>query len=105
MQWTKLAIAAVLLAGTALADQFTGWIADEKCAKAGMYKGPMHEKCVAAGETIVLVNEADKKIYQISNPDQVKASLGQKVTINGTLKDDKIEAESVTLITGTTDEQ
>ena len=39
-----------------------------------------------------------------SNPDQVKANLGQKVTLNGTLKDDKIEAESVTVITGS-DEQ
>ena len=105
MQWTKLAMAAVLLAGTALADQFTGWITNEKCAKAGTYTGPTQDQCLAAAEPIVFVNEADRKIYQISNPDQVKANVGKKVTLNGTLKDDKIEAESVTVITGTTDEQ
>src|SRR6266704_1692497 len=98
--WSKLAMAAVLLAGTALAEQFTGWITDEKCAKTGNFVGVMHQKCVEAGQPIVFVNEADKKIYVVSNGDKVKINVGKKVTLIGILKDDKIEAETVTVITG-----
>jgi len=103
--WMKLAMLALLLSSAALAEQFTGWITDAKCAKTGNYSGDMHQKCVASGQPLVFVNESDKKIYDISNPEHVKESVGRKVTLNGTLKDDTIETESVTVIIGSADEQ
>lgn len=98
--WTKLAITVALMSGTALAEQFTGWIADAKCAKSGHYKGDGHQKCVSAGEPLVFVDEADGAVYAIVDPDRVKDSLGKRVTLSGDLKDDKIEAEAVTVIVG-----
>ena len=90
---------------TGMSEQFTGWITDAKCAKAGHYKGESHKKCIAAGEAVVFVDEADKTIYVISNPDGVKGSIGKRVTLSATFKEDALETEAVTVIVGATDEE
>jgi len=101
-----------LLWGTALAqksngesEQFTGWITDAKCAKAGHYKGESHKKCIAAGETVVFVDEADRTIYVVSNADGVKDKVGKRVTLSATFKEDALEAEAVTVIVGAANEE
>jgi len=101
-----------LLWGTALAqqsngesEQFTGWITDAKCAKLGHYKGESHKKCIAAGEAVVFVNESDKAIYVISNPDGVKDNVGKRVTLSATFHEDALETEAVTVIVGAADEE
>ena len=105
-------ISLALLWGTALAqksngesEQFTGWITDAKCAKAGHYKGESHNKCIAAGEAVVFVDEADKAIYVISNADGVKDKVGKRVTLSATFKEEALEAEAVTVIVGAADEE
>jgi hypothetical protein len=107
-----LTISIALLWGTAQAEQsngsseqFTGWITDAKCAKAGHYKGDSHKKCIAAGETVVFVDEADKTIYVLSNADGVKDKVGKRVTLSATFKEDALEAEAVTVIVGAADEE
>ena len=107
-----LLMSLALLRGTALAqesdglsEQLTGWITDAKCAKAGHYKGESHKKCIAAGEAVVFVNEADKAIYVISNADGVKDSVGKRVTLSAKFKEEALEAEAVTVIVGATDEE
>ena len=107
-----LLISLALLWGTALAqksngdsEQFTGWITDAKCAKAGHYKGESHKKCIAAGEAVVFVDEADKTIYVVSNADGVKDKVGKRVTLSATFKEDALEAEAVTVIVGAADEE
>ena len=107
-----LLISLALLWGTALAqksngesEQFTGWITDAKCAKAGHYKGESHKKCIAAGETVVFVDEADKTIYVVSNADGVRDKVGKRVTLSATFKGEALEAEAVTVIVGAADEE
>lgn len=109
--WTLL-ISLALLWGTALAqqsdgssEQFTGWITDAKCAKAGHYKGDSHKKCIAGGEAVVFVNEADKAIYVISNADGVKDNVGKRVTLSARFKEESLEAEAVTVLVAATDEE
>src|SRR5438132_5884262 len=70
------------MAGLSLAAEFTGFLADAKCAKAGKAGSAQHsacsKKCVDGGEQIVLVAEGGK-IYQIKNQDKVKPHVGFKV--------------------------
>ena len=91
------AIVATLLfaAAICLADQWSGWITDQKCATAGKYAGAEHQKCVENGAAVVFVNDADKKIYAISDPDKVKSHIGEKVTMQATAKGTTLEVESV----------
>lgn len=81
----------VLLAGS----QWTGWLTDGDCAKAGKYAGASHAKHVADGKPLVFVSETDNKVHMIANPEKVKSLAGEKVTLIGTAKSDgAIEAES-----------
>jgi SpoU rRNA methylase family enzyme len=99
--WKRVACLTLLGAGVMLADQWTGWITDAKCAKdpSGNFVGEMHKKCVEQGQPIVFVNEADKSIHVISNAaamNDVKDAVGQKVTIDGmAAKDGSIEVKTV----------
>ena len=83
------------MASAAFAGQWTGWVTDSKCAHMGDFTGPEHVECVKNGQAVVFVNDADKKVFTVTNPDIVRSMIGQKVTINGTLKGDSIEAESI----------
>ncbi len=51
----------VLTAGISLADQWIGWLADEKCATGGKFSGEEHKKCVESGQPIVFVNDSGNK--------------------------------------------
>ena len=93
---STFALLLALTAGLALADQWVGWVTDEKCAQTGTFTGEKHKNCVNSGGTVVFVNEADKKIYHLSDADKAKKFVGQKVTMQGSAKDDTIEVESVT---------
>src|SRR5215468_1838301 len=94
-RWIRLTCLSLLAAALMFGEQWVGWITDEKCATAGNYAGDVHKKCVAEGLPIVFVNEADRKIYKIENPNMVKEVVGQKVTLTGTAKGDAIKAEKV----------
>ena len=84
------------MAGLSLAAEFTGYLADAKCAKAGKAGSAQHsacsKKCVDGGEAIVL-DGATNKIYQIKNPDKVKPHLGFKVALQATLDGDTLDVE------------
>lgn len=79
------------------ANQWTGWITDQPCAQVGNYAGVVHQKHITDGLPVVFVNDVDKAMYVISNPDKVKNFGGEKVVLTGTVKPDgTIEAESAT---------
>jgi len=92
-----LALAALLLAGPALAATWTGWITDEHCGAAGAKAG--HKdcalKCMKEGKALVFYDSADKKIYKLSSQDAAKEQLGHEVVLTGTLDGDTIQVESI----------
>jgi hypothetical protein len=99
MKLKILVVALVLSASGLFAEQFTGWITDQACAKTGQFAGDMHKKCVESGQPIVFVNEADKKIYVIASPDKVKEAVGEKVTLTGDKKDENtIEPQAIKVL-------
>lgn len=96
----SLALATLIMLGmlavvAAPAGQWVGWITDDKCAAAGKLTGD-HQRCLESGGRMVFVNDADKKVYKLTNEDKAKELLGRKVSLTGTEKDDAIEVEKVT---------
>ena len=87
--------------GAMLAEQWTGWITDEHCAKDpdGNFVGESHKKCVEKGERLVFVKEGGRTIHLLSaagQSEQVSDSVGRKATIDGTAHEDgSIEILSV----------
>ena len=83
---------------SALAESFTGVVADAMCAKNPAKAGaPTHaacaKKCIDGGTPAVLV--VGDKVYKVSNPDTLTAFAGKKVTVDGTLDADTITVKSV----------
>jgi len=74
---------------------WTGWISDSKCGANGAKEG--HEecanKCIKGGASAVFV--VDKKVYTITDQKKVSDFIGKKVTITGTITDDKIDVEKI----------
>jgi uncharacterized protein YdeI (BOF family) len=94
---------ALLFALSALAQQtgeWTGYITDEHCKKKGAtaeHTADCVEKCTKDGSKAQIWNEKDDKPYNLSEFRKVKAYVGQKVTIQGTLdkKTNTIAVETV----------
>jgi hypothetical protein len=91
-QFTLGVLAASVGAGSLLADRFTGWITDQQSATAGVWAGD-HKK--ESGQPLMFVDENDKKMYVVSDPEKLKKYAGKKVTLTGKISGDSIEAESV----------
>jgi hypothetical protein len=95
---TISAIAALTLglAVSGMAAEFKGFVEDTACAsKAGMKdNAACAQKCIKGGSPAVLIGE-DGTVYKIANQDKIVAHAGEKVTVNGSLKDDTITVESV----------
>jgi uncharacterized protein DUF5818 len=97
-------VAAVLLSALPLAadgNTWTGYITDPHCGKKGA--SPEHtadcvEKCIKDGSKSQIQAESDGKAYNLDDFEKVRAYVGQKVTIRGTLdaKSNTIAVASVT---------
>ena len=87
----KLLPVLVLVAGSALAADFTGNIVDKKCSgnKAMLTNSACVKKCADGGDSLVLVTE-DGKVLAVADQAKVTAHGGHKVTITGKLEGDKI---------------
>jgi hypothetical protein len=92
-----------LMASSALAADFTGYISDAACgAKRGAKAATADHaacaaKCIKGGAKAVLLTE-DGKVYQIANQDKVTEHAGHKVTISGKLDGETITADSVKML-------
>ena len=89
-------LALALCAGTlALGAEgsWTGYISDSHCGAKGV--GEKHADCATKcvkekGASYVFVNDADHKVYNITDQDKVTAHAGHHVTVKGTLDGDKL---------------
>jgi hypothetical protein len=110
-----LALSLVLLAASAMATwataadttkgEWTGYITDSHCGEKGANKehtADCVEKCMKGGSKAQLFNEADKKFYELDSFDKVKALVGSKVTIKGSLN---AETHTITVDSATKSSQ
>ncbi len=95
------AAAAFLFAGAiafGAEGTWTGYISDSACGAAGAKEGKAEctVKCVKEhGAKYVFVNDADKKVYAISDQDKVAAHAGHHVTVKGTVNGDTLDVSSI----------
>ena len=84
-----LAAAPVVLAADAPArGEWTGYVTDGHCGEKGANKdhtADCVEKCMKAGTKAQIWIEADKKGINLDSFEKVKALVGSKVTVKGTL--------------------
>jgi hypothetical protein len=87
-----MAVVALLAAPAMAADapkgQWTGWITDTHCGANGADGGHTAacvEKCMKGGSKAQLYVESEKKAYALNDFGKVKALVGQKVTVKGSL--------------------
>jgi hypothetical protein len=83
----------------AFAETLTGWVADSMCAKdphkvSSADHADCAKKCIGMGEKPVLVVD-EKVVYTITNPDMLVKHAGEKVTVDGTVKDGALTVKSV----------
>lgn len=90
---TVLAVAALLagalsFAADAAKGEWTGFITDTHCGVNGAnsdHTAACVEKCMKGGSKAQLYVASEKKAYAINDFEKVKALVGQKVTIKGSL--------------------
>jgi hypothetical protein len=99
----KFAAVSVLSLGMALsamAGEWTGYIADSNCASKQGAKAASDAhancaaKCIKGGAPAVLVT-AEGKVYKLEDQAKVTDHAGHKVTVTGTMDGDTIKVDSV----------
>jgi hypothetical protein len=95
----RLMTLTILAAGfsfSAMAEDVTGYIMDQKCSSKTAMRGDVEcaNKCIKAGSPAVLVTE-EGKIYQIANQAKVIPQAGQKVNITGKMDGDTITVDTI----------
>ncbi|HLH08276.1 MAG TPA: hypothetical protein VKW78_13640 [Terriglobales bacterium] len=93
-----LAFACCFVASFAFAAEssMTGWVSDEKCAAhAGPGKEECAKKCIESGSPMVFVNDKDKKILKVDNPDALKDHIGHHVNVKGSVNNGTVHVDAV----------
>ena len=94
-----LVLSGAVAASAADSSAINGWISDSMCgAKHAGSGAACVKKCIEGGTAPVFVDEQQKAVWTIDNPDAVKGFYGEHVTIKGTPNADKksVHVESVT---------
>jgi len=88
---------------TASAAKWTGTISDAKCGKAHTDASEKSQacvkKCTGAGQAAVFVVGDKVYTFDAKSADKIKAHLGHKVEINGSMKGDVVTVKSVKMPT------
>jgi hypothetical protein len=83
------ALLALLAAGALAKDQrWTGFVSDAKCG--AKVDAACAKKCIEAGEKIVFVNDGDKAVVPVANPDALRPYAGQHVVVEGRMENNQL---------------
>jgi hypothetical protein len=79
-----------------------GWVSDSKCAAKGANAdhASCGNKCVAAGEKVVLVTDKGHKVLNVDNPVTLKDHMAHHVAVKGMVDSsaNTIHVDSVTML-------
>ena len=76
---------------------FKGWVSDSECAAEGNKKCDNKEH-VAKGAKLVLVSDADSKVYTIANPDTLAAHQGHHVQVKASADNGALTVQTVKML-------
>ena len=83
------ALVVLLAIGLLAKDQrWTGFVSDAKCG--AKVDAACAKKCIEAGEKVVFVNDGDKVVIPVANPDALKQYAGQHVLVEGKLANNQL---------------
>jgi SpoU rRNA methylase family enzyme len=99
IRFASLLIVALFVSTLAVAGDasLTGYVVDSKCGAKAAHEGAAEctAKCVKEGAKLVFVNDADKKVYAITDQDKVAAHAGHHVSVKGSLEGDTLTVASI----------
>ena len=87
---------------TASGDTVTvsGWVSDSGCGAKAAHAGAeaCTKKCIAAGKKVVFVDDKEKKVWAVSNPEALKGHEGEHVDVDAHVNADTntIDVQKVT---------
>lgn len=90
--------AGMTLAGDAKKGEWTGTVSDSMCGAKEGHSAECVKKCISNGSKMVLVNDSDKKLLEIANPDKLAGHEGHKVKVTGSVADDKLTVDTVAMM-------
>lgn len=83
------------------ASTMTGVVTDEKCAKGDMAtNSDCAKKCIEGGQKAVFVNDKDKSVWPIDNPDKIKGHEGHHVTVTGSTANNTLHVDTLKMAGG-----
>jgi len=88
----------VLLATAVLAkdQRWTGYVSDAKCG--AKVDAACAKKCIEAGEKMVFVNDGDKAVIPVANPEALKGHEGHHVMVEGRLENNALTVSKVKMM-------
>ncbi len=72
-------------ASSAKSTTMTGWVSDAKCG--AKVNADCAKNCIKAGQKVVFVDEKDKEVYAVTNPDPLKEHAGHHVSVSAQVND------------------
>jgi len=91
------ALTVLLAIGLLAKDQrWTGFVSDAKCG--AKVDAACAKKCIEAGEKVVFVNDGDKVVIPVANPDALKRFAGQHVLVEGKLENNQLTVSKAKVV-------
>jgi hypothetical protein len=91
-----IVLALVTAAALARNQRWTGYVSDAKCgAKVDV---ACAKKCIEAGEKVVFVNDGDKVVIPVTNPEALKGHEGHHVMVEGKLENNALTVSKVKMV-------
>jgi len=91
------ALIALLAIGVLAKNQrWTGYVSDAKCG--AKLDAACTKKCLEAGEKMVFVNDGDKTVVPVTNPEKLKDHVGQHLLIEGRIDNNMLTVSNVKIM-------
>jgi len=91
------ALIALLAIGVLAKNQhWTGYVSDAKCGT--KLDAACTKKCLEAGEKMVFVNDGDKSVVPVANPEKLKDHVGQHLLIEGRINNNMLTVSNVKIM-------
>ena len=87
-------IAQLVTGVMAKSQRWTGYVSDAKCG--AKVDSACAKKCIEAGEKVVFVNDGDKAVIPVANPEALKGHEGEHVLVEGKLENNTLTVSKVT---------
>jgi hypothetical protein len=95
-----LALTALAFDDMGKSTTVNGWVTDAKCGTkmASANGAACAQKCVAAGEKMVIVTDGEQKVLAVDNQDALKGHAGHHVAVTGTVTGDSVHVNGVKML-------